>query len=328
MHLLCDVAEHSRYGVCGLGNYRDTAKSEVASCGGGEETSPLDHVKEEKLRNKSWLVAAGGKNPKGRVYRVEKLNEGYLSRETFTQQTSTSAADSQKIIRLEEEIRQSREDFHQSREENQRLQRKLESLVNVVLPLLPPSAQIILQDMNEQPQNDHQNQNHAQEGEQHDGHSGSRRGCQFALPLAPYRHFALTSFFASFQLSQLSCVSYQALMWLASQVSILYGVGNERDFVLDFVKKCVMVGAFVLLLFPKIRIILNYIVFNPWVFDSTGFKFKGVSQRSHVVANVKLALFYDWLLFDERVDNIMNIEPAVLLMVHSILQYIGDREGV
>ncbi|KAL2334526.1 hypothetical protein Fmac_015739 [Flemingia macrophylla] len=25
MHLLCDVAERSRYGVCGSGNYRDTA---------------------------------------------------------------------------------------------------------------------------------------------------------------------------------------------------------------------------------------------------------------------------------------------------------------
>ncbi|KAL2347354.1 hypothetical protein Fmac_001354 [Flemingia macrophylla] len=137
------------------------AKSEAASCGGGEETSPLDHVEEEKLRNKRWLVVAGGKNPKGRVYGVGKLNEGYLSRKTFTQKTSSSAADSQKIIRLEEEICQSREDFRRSREENQRLQRKLESLVNAILPLLPPAAQIILQDMNEQPQNDHQNQNHA-----------------------------------------------------------------------------------------------------------------------------------------------------------------------
>ncbi|KAL2339770.1 hypothetical protein Fmac_007710 [Flemingia macrophylla] len=117
------------------------ARSEVASCGGGEEISPLDPVQEEKMRNKSWLVAAGGKNPKGRVYGVGKLHEDYLCRQTFTQQTSTStAADSQKILRLEEEIRQSREEFRQSREENQRLQRKLESLVNVVLPLLPPAT--------------------------------------------------------------------------------------------------------------------------------------------------------------------------------------------
>ncbi|KAK6936947.1 Integrator complex subunit 3, N-terminal, partial [Dillenia turbinata] len=45
-------------------------------------------------------------------------------------------------------------------------------------------------------------------------------------------------------------------------------------------------------------------------------------RKNYVVANVKLALFYDWLFFDERVDNIMNIEPAMLLMVYSIPNYI------
>lgn len=44
--------------------------------------------------------------------------------------------------------------------------------------------------------------------------------------------------------------------------------------------------------------------------------------KNYAEANVKLALFYDWLFFDERVDNIMNIEPAMLLMVHSIPKYI------
>jgi len=45
-------------------------------------------------------------------------------------------------------------------------------------------------------------------------------------------------------------------------------------------------------------------------------------RKNHVGANAKLALFYDWLFFDERVDNIMNIEPAMLLMVYSIPRYI------
>lgn len=45
-------------------------------------------------------------------------------------------------------------------------------------------------------------------------------------------------------------------------------------------------------------------------------------QRNYIEANVKLALFYDWLFFDEKVDNIMNIEPAMLLMVHSIPKYV------
>ncbi|KAK3710033.1 hypothetical protein QZH41_012426 [Actinostola sp. cb2023] len=35
-------------------------------------------------------------------------------------------------------------------------------------------------------------------------------------------------------------------------------------------------------------------------------------------ANAKLALFFDWLFFQADKDNIMNIEPAILLMHHSI----------
>lgn len=37
-----------------------------------------------------------------------------------------------------------------------------------------------------------------------------------------------------------------------------------------------------------------------------------------VLANAKLALFYDWLFFDPLKDNIMNIEPGILVMYHSI----------
>jgi len=35
-------------------------------------------------------------------------------------------------------------------------------------------------------------------------------------------------------------------------------------------------------------------------------------------ANAKLALFFDWLFYQPDKDNIMNIEPAILLMHHSI----------
>lgn len=35
-------------------------------------------------------------------------------------------------------------------------------------------------------------------------------------------------------------------------------------------------------------------------------------------ANSKLALFYDWLLYNTETDNIMNIEPGILVMYHSI----------
>ena len=35
-------------------------------------------------------------------------------------------------------------------------------------------------------------------------------------------------------------------------------------------------------------------------------------------SNAKLALFYNWLFYDQEKDNIMNIEPAILVMHHSM----------
>jgi len=46
-------------------------------------------------------------------------------------------------------------------EENQRLQRKLESLIKNFIPLPPPITQTILQDVNEKPHNKYQNQDGA-----------------------------------------------------------------------------------------------------------------------------------------------------------------------
>ncbi|KAL2318853.1 hypothetical protein Fmac_032729 [Flemingia macrophylla] len=107
------------------------AKSEAASCGGGSESSPLDPGVEEKIRNQSWFFAAGGKN-KGRVYGVGKVEAGYRCGDNFTQPT-TSFASSQKITMLEEMVRK-------TQEENERLSRKFETLLNAVLPLLPADA--------------------------------------------------------------------------------------------------------------------------------------------------------------------------------------------
>lgn len=44
--------------------------------------------------------------------------------------------------------------------------------------------------------------------------------------------------------------------------------------------------------------------------------------KNYVGASAKLALFYDWLFFDPNSDNVMNIEPAILLIVNSIPRYI------
>ena len=40
--------------------------------------------------------------------------------------------------------------------------------------------------------------------------------------------------------------------------------------------------------------------------------------NSVALSNAKLALFYDWLAFDPIKDNIMNVEPGILVMYHSL----------
>lgn len=51
-------------------------------------------------------------------------------------------------------------------------------------------------------------------------------------------------------------------------------------------------------------------------------------RKNYVEANAKLALFYDWLFFDERVDKVMNVEPALLLMVCSLPQYVEITDSL
>ncbi|KAL2344519.1 hypothetical protein Fmac_005804 [Flemingia macrophylla] len=124
------------------------AKSEAASCGGGSECSPLDPGVEEKIRNQSWFSLLVEKN-KGRVYGVGKVKAGYRCGDNFTQPTTSSAC-SQKITMLEEKVRK-------TQEENERLSRKFETFLNVVLPLLLADvAQQIFQQSEENQQHPQQ----------------------------------------------------------------------------------------------------------------------------------------------------------------------------
>jgi hypothetical protein len=52
-----------------------------------------------------------------------------------------------------------------------------------------------------------------------------------------------------------------------------------------------------------------------------GWLLKSIKTNS-VLVSAKRALFYDWFFFDPKTDNIMNIEPAMLLMIHSIPKYV------
>ncbi|KAL2343755.1 hypothetical protein Fmac_005040 [Flemingia macrophylla] len=131
------------------GYLKASPRSEAASSGGGSQSTPIDHVQEETLRNKSWFIAIGGLTNKGRLYGVGKVSPYYRVGDNFTQQTS-SAHDMDKIYQLEEQVRQSREEARQSREENACLSSQLQSLFHAVLPLLPADAHNILQDLNQQ----------------------------------------------------------------------------------------------------------------------------------------------------------------------------------
>ncbi|KAL2340484.1 hypothetical protein Fmac_008424 [Flemingia macrophylla] len=143
------------------------ARSEAASCPGGPESTYVDPVDEEIIRNKSWIVAAGGITNRGRLYGVGKVGSTLRLGDTFTNFSSGSfTPESEKIFQLEQQVRQSREEARQSREEarqsreqNERLQHRFQSLFNAVLPLLPSETQQLLQQQaNPQPENEHDQQ--------------------------------------------------------------------------------------------------------------------------------------------------------------------------
>ncbi|KAK3255931.1 hypothetical protein CYMTET_34911, partial [Cymbomonas tetramitiformis] len=50
--------------------------------------------------------------------------------------------------------------------------------------------------------------------------------------------------------------------------------------------------------------------------------------RPGAEASAKLALFFDWLFFNPKTDSIMNVEPALLLMVHSIPKYVEMTQSL
>ena len=45
-------------------------------------------------------------------------------------------------------------------------------------------------------------------------------------------------------------------------------------------------------------------------------------------SNARLSLFYDWLFYDPDRDNIMNIEPAILVMFHSMRNHPAITAGL
>ncbi|KOM25619.1 hypothetical protein LR48_Vigan125s000900 [Vigna angularis] len=124
-------------------------RSETASVG-VSTSSPLDPAEEERLRNRCWLEAAGGKY-KGRVYGIGNVTSQDDCVDSYIQQTQASSTaqpqNSEEILNLKSQLQ----------EYGQQLQ-NLKGFIGVLLPFLPPSAAAAAQQylnlQNPQVQND------------------------------------------------------------------------------------------------------------------------------------------------------------------------------
>lgn len=106
-------------------------------------------------------------------------------------------------------------------------------------------------------------------------------------------------------------------------------LGNQKRYQLWFTKKFLLMSERESLLVDIVRFICcahhpsNDVIQSDIIprWAVIGWLLKSC-RKKYVEANVKLALFYDWLFFDEKTSNIMNIEPSILLMAYSIPKYI------
>ncbi|XP_047170939.1 uncharacterized protein LOC124839234 [Vigna umbellata] len=112
-------------------------RSETASVGVSASSS-LDPTEEERLRNRCWLEAAGGRY-KGRVYGIGNVSSQDDCVDSYIQQTQASSSAQQQnleeIVNLKSQLQQY----------GQQLQ-KFEGFIGVLLPFLPPSAVAAAQD--------------------------------------------------------------------------------------------------------------------------------------------------------------------------------------
>ncbi|KAL2340684.1 hypothetical protein Fmac_008624 [Flemingia macrophylla] len=86
-----------------LGYGTVSVKSEATSCPGGSESTSVDPINEEKLRNKSWIDVAGGITNRGRLYGVGKVGSALRLGDAFPNLScGRSTQESEKILRLEQ----------------------------------------------------------------------------------------------------------------------------------------------------------------------------------------------------------------------------------
>lgn len=112
-------------------------------------------------------------------------------------------------------------------------------------------------------------------------------------------------------------------------------VGNQRRYQQWFTMKYISTQESDQLIIDLIRYIV--IVFHPpnqllasnflprWMI--LGWLIKSVKNQQNIGLSL-LNLIYDWLFFNPKSDSIMNLEPAMLLMVHSLPRYVDITQWV
>ena len=122
------------------------AISKAASCGGASESSPIDSTEEERIRNETWIRAAGGKSTKGCIYDIGQVtyNSTYVDK-LIHHGSSSLPFDSHDFIELKQEVQT-------YKESNDKLSQQIQSLVKVIQTLLPSDARTVFQPEQEQHQ--------------------------------------------------------------------------------------------------------------------------------------------------------------------------------
>ena len=121
------------------------------SCGGASESSSIDPEEKERIRNETWIRAAGGKFAKGHIYSIGQLtySSNYVDKLIY-HGSSSLTFDSQDFVELKQQVQTYKEFSERLTKSNERLTQQVQSLINVVQTLLSPDAWIVFQQKQEQ----------------------------------------------------------------------------------------------------------------------------------------------------------------------------------
>ncbi|BAT90159.1 hypothetical protein VIGAN_06134600 [Vigna angularis var. angularis] len=147
---------------------------------GFSETSPLDPIEQEKLRNKCWLQAVGGRY-KGQVYGIGHVDSQDECVDSYMQQTESSSSQQVNVeefnelqtilVQSESRLANSESRLTSSEEQIRHITSQFQTFIGAIIQYLPPlaaaTAQSILQTANQQNQPQHNREDQQEDQLQH-----------------------------------------------------------------------------------------------------------------------------------------------------------------